>query len=762
MNKFLVLVIMFLLVVPSTLAVTQAHGLSMTSTSGGTVCEGMRIMPTQNINLNTVSRHPSSTYTDATLRNSTFGVLDHKTFSGQNATFDYNLTAGLNYYVTAEGTTVTRYYENHPGLPFPVNNSLLNWTGSQSTSFPCNGTTIEYNDYVFGVVSVGATALTPASANNTFTMDVTNLFNNSALENVNVTFYNDCSANTTGAGIATISDATCSGLPSTLTGVNLTAVNYTFNETSYTIVGNTTGYAEGYQSLFNITITEIITNNTVTNYTLNTTGGKSYSNGTNVYLKWGYNDLTFSKLNWYNLSFNVTTGAASGTTNQQGAYNSILSVNATNAFTGLGINNFSLNISNTTYSYLTTLTTTVGEINVSTIQGLTLFMVIDAAGYAITNTTLSPSTTQENYTFNIYSNNSILTNIFDADTGVRITSNITIIISGNATSDTYTTTAGLYLIENLTDGLYTIKFQGANYTLRSYSVTVANRSTQVLNAFLSASTNTVIFSLFDSQTNGVLEGVSIGMYRIINSTLTLVESKSSDITGRAQLVYTTGVKYSFVMSLTNYTTTSFSLDPILFSSYNIYLDPNIVETQEYNDVGVTFTPSKYFNDVTNNFTFAINSPNGILTAYNVTVTWPNGTYTNAGANANGGSFSSGIAISSASIIDTVNITYKYTTVFGVTKQFTKLYTIIGGDSSTIINNINNDFGLGIFERTFFGVILTILIAGLAMLFTNKEFGLFMGLLTQGILVYIGFFPLITALLSLLIGIFVLIKMQGSG
>jgi len=39
---------------------------------------------------------------------------------------------------------------------------------------------------------------------------------------------------------------------------------------------------------------------------------------------------------------------------------------------------------------------------------------------------------------------------------------------------------GIFFIDNLQDGAYNIKFSGGNYTLKSYDVTVADRSTQTL------------------------------------------------------------------------------------------------------------------------------------------------------------------------------------------------------------------------------------------------------------------------------------------
>jgi len=430
-----------------------------------------------------------------------------------------------------------------------------------------------------------------------------------------------------------------------------------------------------------------------------------------------------------------------------------LDITATNAWNASSILSLSALINGTYYH------TTNGTINTGIPSNDTSLynITLNASGYA--TRIYEDYNVSLNLEAELYPQNSILINIYSEGTGLPIYDNITIIITGNASEDTYYTTNATYFIDNLTAGTYTVKFNGDNYTLTSYTVTVLEGGTQILNAYLSGSTDTVIMIYLDDDSGTTLEEVSASMSRLINGTWTVIQSKSSDITGRVQFSYTVGVAYRFTSTLTNYDTKIFTLDPILFDSYNVKMnkETSITTAPAYQGVSIIISPSQYYNDQQNNFTITFNSPNGTLTAYNYNITFPGGSVADSGVNAYGGTFSSDVNITGAGWLDTVNLTYGYDTSIGTPKSHYKLYSIIDPtlDEGLFIKNMDNDYGLGIFERILATMIVVIIVTGIISLLAGILVGMPIGLIIMGYFTIIGFMPLWATLPSLFVAFIIL-------
>jgi hypothetical protein len=196
--------------------------------------------------------------------------------------------------------------------------------------------------------------------------------------------------------------------------------------------------------------------------------------------------------------------------------------------------------------------------------------------------------------------------IFDESTNVAITgTNISIVITGANSSNTYSTSNGTYYITDLIDGAYTIQFSGGVYAQKSYTVTVGDSSSQILNAYLTSSTTTVLFLIQDTNQQTPLEGVSFTATKLVNSTYIVTDSKASDLTGRVQISYIPNSKYCFILTYTNYVSKNFCLDPILFSTYTVNMDPDSQFTSEQDlfSLDTTWNPTRFYNNQLNNFSF---------------------------------------------------------------------------------------------------------------------------------------------------------------
>ena len=610
---------------------------------------------------------------------------------------------------------------------------------------------------------------TPPGSVDTHTVNVTDLYDDLPEEGINVSLANGSHTyyNTT--------DSSGQAIFYNLSG----EFNVTYhNSSTYYLVSNSTVSLNGtgnltvYQAEYNeIGALEMVTGASPgLPFNLTTSGGKTYTiNATTtfIYLKGGSNNVTFSKSPYYSRTWEINVTPRTTTSNYyfgnitHGVYDSLLTINATNGYTEATINTFSLNLSNTTTGYEQRVSTTNGSVITGGIQGYGLFILADAPTYAFANTTINTSNATHFYEFQLYTNNSIMMYIRDVTTGAPIYQNVTITITGPSYSSQNVTNESEFYVTNLPDGNYSVKFEAENYTQSTYSVTVAYRSTQILNAYLTQSAVNTIITAKSSQTGETLDGVLTNIYTVVNSTLTLIESKETDITGRIRFYYDETASYTFYMTKDGYEQLTFILDPILFSSYDVYLDPSLTEVRDYADARVTYTPSTFRDNSTNNFTILFGSPSGVLDSYNFTITYPGGNHTDSGSNANGGSFTHSFNITGASILSTVNVTYTYCTIFDDCTTRTYINLIEGEYGNTILGAAEDGtYGLGLWERILFASILWILAAGLATLALGAEFGSIVGGFTMGFLAYVGFVSWLMVLPALLV-LFVLIAARTS-
>jgi len=95
-----------------------------------------------------------------------------------------------------------------------------------------------------------------------------------------------------------------------------------------------------------------------------------------------------------------------------------------------------------------------------------------------------------------------------------------------------------------------------------------------LNSYLIESAYNSVFTFKNIETGAILTGVQFAISRDVLGVPTLIQTLASDITGRIKLYYTPDVEYSFVASLSDYETKTFTLNPVIFSSYNVWLTPS--------------------------------------------------------------------------------------------------------------------------------------------------------------------------------------------
>lgn len=540
-----------------------------------------------------------------------------------------------------------------------------------------------------------------------------------------------------------------------------------------------------------ININNPITRNLISNYTETsirptgtgitiTTYNVSLDNPGGTYNTSLYNGATNNSINFdtfnhnlsidtYLLRINSTDSegiTSTSTANANITRNAQLNISASNTLTGATITAFSINITDYETGIQEDYASTDNKTSIEIIKGHNYNITIDAPGYALDNKTYNASTneTYQQTNFSLYTTNSVYIYIYDEATLELINGTlISLTFTDNTTATTASTTNGTYYKEGLSDGTWQIKFYSTIYAYRVYTISVANRSTQTLNAYLANSNYTAVFTISNCLTTGAVSGANFIMQRLANTSYIITENRLSDITGRVQVGYIGATEYQFIVSKTGFTTKTFTLDPIIFNSYTICLDPDTEQdsTYDYEQLSIIYYPKTFINNQINNFHYTISSPTGSLTNYSVRLIAPGDDQYETGALANGQSYTIPLNITGATFYDRVNLTYTYTTTTGGSHTFRFALEIIntGEANGTIIKLKESDYGLGLFETGLLATLAIVVAVGLSYALVGMGGALLLGLLMQGIAVYLGFLPLASILISVFIGILLLIAVS---
>lgn len=598
--------------------------------------------------------------------------------------------------------------------------------------------------------------------------------------NLSVTAYNNYgeamlnfTANIGGANFTTTdgtAETSVNASSPSLYTININAENYfPMNYANVNISSATFRSNGSFQSDIRIYAYTIVNRTQIMNFSLNDTYLRdgTTSGSINLKLKAGARGLTLNNsLGYFNTTetFNIT--ALSNTSVNFTVYNAKLNVSARNGFTGASVLNFSLNLSTTAW------TGTGSALNVnSTVLNLektfNYTIVITAPGYGFSNDTnlqyvyFDSATAYKNITFNLYTNNSIYMVIRDENSNALITdTNITIVLTSGATENTYYSKTGYYFVDNLTDGSYSVKFSGGNYTLKTYNVVVASGSTQVLNAYLALNTEQVIISFLNRNTGASIEDVSLTISRIINSSWVSVLSKTSDITGRIQFEYTPSIKYRFYATKTGYSSKTWDLDPVLFEEYNVLMNPtatSLNNTQDFAGISVIFYPKTFINAVNNNITFVFSSPDGLLEDYGYNISYPGGSGTFSDNNAYGSVDLINFTISGASFLSLVNITTWYKSSMETEYRVYNYGYLIEGYSSnyTFVDLKNRDFGLGTLEKVMISTLIIIILFAVASLTAGVLVGMAISIFLFILFTWLGYIPLWGSIIAIFVGFIIM-------
>jgi hypothetical protein len=259
------------------------------------------------------------------------------------------------------------------------------------------------------------------------------------------------------------------------------------------------------------------------------------------------------------------------------------------------------------------------------------------------------------------------------------------------------------------------------------------------------------------------------MYRNIGGAWVVVESKYSDISGKAQFYYTPASNYMFSLSKSGYESYVFYLNPILYASYDIQMEKTTLQnvSQDYDLINVYYSPQVFINNNVTLFGLGFNSPYNNLLSYGFIITYPNGgslvSQSNSGSNSFGTSFLVNVNITGANGTDSVRLDYYYTTNLSGLRNFTLFFPIsyLYEANNTFIKNKTSTYGLGLFERLFIFTLIILFVVGIASLVGHPIEGMALGMFVMGYMVFIGFIPIWSILISMFVG-FMMLSWRSGG
>lgn len=395
---------------------------------------------------------------------------------------------------------------------------------------------------------------------------------------------------------------------------------------------------------------------------------------------------------------------------------SILRVDAENARTSVAINNFNISAITGQFNQTTTGTTDF-FVNTGTLNA-----TVSSLGYAPDNRLVSIAADGLNtQTFSLYAENSVLVNIYNATTGLKITSQSVNVyfLDGETTENSGTTSTGEYFASGLNATTYTVRLESNGFQTTEYTVTVGENSFQTLNVYMSQnSENQEIFTIKNRNTGAIIEDATVSVQKFINGSYILVASLTSDISGRVSFYYDENIKYRFTISASGYQTRTFELNPIIFSSYNIWLTPLVsVEPTNNDKFSLYFEPTEYVNNANNSIEYFFTSPGGYFEVFGFNATYDTTTVANESLNAYGARLTQNLEITGASVGDRVKVIYYYQLTNGTMQIETHYFTITGlNTSGGTWDNVNDDYDLGLFERVLIITVIVFLVSGAAFVF----------------------------------------------
>lgn len=380
--------------------------------------------------------------------------------------------------------------------------------------------------------------------------------------------------------------------------------------------------------------------------------------------------------------------------------------------------------------------------------------------YLLTNETYINNLSIEmtGYTYNINFS------VRNEATGLVISNQTTVMTVYDGTSfNTYNLANGTgnityYGIANLT-----LQFSTAGYGVRSQVYEVTPNINQLVIQYLAANCTATLMNYYTSSSLPI-SNVFGQMFGYVNSSLVLLESHNSDVTGKSQFCTLSSTYYYFNNSKSGYADYPFALNPVLFSSYTIVMTSTAGRT-------VTPTASAYYSpnifrqNALGSFNITFLSPFNSFINYSYNLSYSTGSIIGLGTDSYGETLTDNYNLTGVFPNDIVTLYYEWYLDDGSYQNFTQTFRVQYPLSNRTLANLGTEqYGFLAGDRTLIVTFIALILGGVAWLGTGS---ILIALLGSGIIFSTfasnNFFPVILVYVVVTLGVFIVFaRGQQSG
>lgn len=430
-----------------------------------------------------VSKHPADQSDICGLYDpTTTTYLINESFSGDMCTIEYDVPYNTKYYVFGMKTgDASRDLSYGSTMYWPQNSS--NQTFWINSRVIYNGAAWS-EDNATNPVLIYKINVTIRLAETQFALSASNYYNGSTLTHFNATFYNGTVSqfiNTTNGSIYWPRNQI----------VNITVGKPGYiNRSFYGINTSTNFEAELYQAIAYVYAVQNYTNNTITNFNL--TVGTQFNTSNGGYTTHYLNADTYSYTGQaedhnYNSTGSFTLSEEEVLNTTIGFIPFAANITAKEIFSNDTINNFTIQVLSDYYDY--NYSTTVGWLLVYGVNG-TYNLTILTDDYADQSVMYNLTADGQNYTFYLYTTNSIYFSFYDEVSLDLIDfQEVSIDIISEAESGNFSTSNGTLYVDLLSPSIYTIRSSSNGYDTRYYEYTLLDNSNIVIDIYLVNTSN---------------------------------------------------------------------------------------------------------------------------------------------------------------------------------------------------------------------------------------------------------------------------------
>lgn len=345
---------------------------------------------------------------------------------------------------------------------------------------------------------------------------------------------------------------------------------------------------------FNVTMVNI-----TGSYDYNTTGGSiAIQNLTGLY------NITFYATDYepkYYSNYNVSSNLA-GSLNY--AYKRV-NVTVNSSINGTAISNFTLDYFSLNSSDSGSLNSSGSQVFFYSNTNETYNFTINAAGFA-THTVLETITTNSIYNYTLYPTNSLQIYVYNEINNTLMSANVTLEMISAASAINYTIENGTRLIQNITAGDYTLRFEATNYAEKFYYLTINDLHYYTVNLYLLPTnyTSNCVATVYNEYSDYV-EGATVKMLKYFTDTNSyqIVDMIITNFEGQGVLSCELNTEfYKFIIEYDSEifleTSPSYIYDTELTFQINLQ-DTTDLKFFSISDLVYDLT----FNNVTNNFRY---------------------------------------------------------------------------------------------------------------------------------------------------------------